>query len=108
MAKYSKEELVTVDSSLLQKVNESKAVLVKNKSIPKTNKEIFEQARGAYQNLSKQYAFLYLSARSIKSSAWGWLGNYVGFTGYYNPFTGEAQVNTTVPRFLQPYIAVMK
>jgi hypothetical protein len=36
---------------------------------------------------------------------WGWLGNYVGFTGYYNPFTGEAQVNTTVPKFLQPFTA---
>src|SRR5678809_1786278 len=35
---------------------------------------------------------------------WGWLGNYAGFMGYYNPFTGEAQVNTTVPKFLQPYI----
>jgi hypothetical protein len=33
------------------------------------------------------------------------LGNYSGFTGYYNPFTGEAQVNTTIPEFLQPFIA---
>jgi hypothetical protein len=32
------------------------------------------------------------------------LGNYLGFQGYYNPFSGEAQVNTTVPRFLEPYV----
>lgn len=36
---------------------------------------------------------------------WGWLGNYTGFTGYYNPFTAEAQLNTTVPKFLHPFIA---
>jgi hypothetical protein len=36
---------------------------------------------------------------------WGWFGNYTGFTGYYNPFTGEAQVNTGVPKFTQPYTA---
>lgn len=36
---------------------------------------------------------------------WGKLGNYAGFTGYYNPFTGEAQLNTTIPKFLQPYTA---
>ena len=30
----------------------------------------------------------------------------MGFTGYYNPFTGEAQVNTTVPKFLLPYITL--
>lgn len=36
---------------------------------------------------------------------WGWLGNYTGFTGYYNPFTAEAQLNTTIPKFLHPFIA---
>ncbi len=34
---------------------------------------------------------------------YSYLGNYLGFTGYYNPFTGEAQVNTTVPLFVQPF-----
>jgi len=34
---------------------------------------------------------------------WGWLGNYLGYMGYYNPFTGEGQVNTTIPLFLQPF-----
>ena len=32
-----------------------------------------------------------------------YLGDYLGYTGYYNPFTGEAQVNTTVPVFVQPF-----
>ena len=27
-----------------------------------------------------------------------------GFLGYYNPFTGEAQLNLTMPRFLIPYV----
>ena len=40
---------------------------------------------------------------SLKPSIWGWLGNYTGFTGYYNPFSAEAQVNTTIPRFLLPF-----
>ena len=39
----------------------------------------------------------------MKSSLWGWVGDYLGFTGYYNPFTAEAQVNRGVPVFLQPY-----
>jgi hypothetical protein len=28
----------------------------------------------------------------------------MGFSGYYNPFTGEAQVRTDIPRVLIPYI----
>ena len=31
------------------------------------------------------------------------IGNYSGFLGYYNPFTGEAQVNTKVPVFTIPF-----
>src|SRR5678809_951703 len=25
--------------------------------------------------------------------------------GYYNPFSGEGQVNTTIPRFLEPFVS---
>ena len=35
----------------------------------------------------------------------GTIGNYGGFLGYYNPFTGEAQVNTQVPAFTVPFTA---
>ncbi len=28
----------------------------------------------------------------------------MGFLGYYNPFTGEAQLNLTIPRFVIPYV----
>ena len=42
---------------------------------------------------------------SIKPSIFSYLGDYLGFLGYYNPFTGEAQVNTTVPVFTQPFTA---
>ncbi len=103
MAKYSKAELVIIDSLLLEKVNVNKSALIRNQSHKKPVKQIFEQAEIAYQNLAKQYPFCTYHPASIKSSAWGWLGNYLGFIGYYNPFTGEAQVNTTVPVFLQPY-----
>lgn len=40
---------------------------------------------------------------SVKPSIYSYLGNYLGFTGYYNPFTGEAQVNTTIPVFIRPF-----
>ena len=30
----------------------------------------------------------------------------MGYGGYYNPFTGEAQINSYMPAFMLPYIAV--
>lgn len=41
---------------------------------------------------------------SVKRSLYGSLGNYLGYSGYYNPFTGEAQVNDAVPRVLHPFV----
>ncbi len=40
---------------------------------------------------------------SAKPSMFSYPGLYIGFGGYYNPFTGEAQVNTMDPLFTLPY-----
>jgi hypothetical protein len=46
--------------------------------------------------------FAYRTA-SVKPSLFSYPGLYLGFAGYYNPFTGEAQVNTDDPLFGQPF-----
>jgi len=101
--KYTAQELITVDSILLQKVNESKTALLRQGNQIKSTRAMFDQAALAYQQVAITYPFLQYRPASVKPSLWGWLGNYLGFIGYYNPFTGEAQVNSTVPHFLQPY-----
>ncbi len=60
----------------------------------------------AYDSLSKQYPSLQLNNHSHKASMFGVLGNYMGYGGYYNPFTGEAQVNDKMPSFLLPFISL--
>ena len=42
---------------------------------------------------------------ALKPNLYSGLGNYFGYTGYYNPFTGEAQVRTDIPQILTPAIA---
>ncbi len=101
--KYSSEELKKVNALLLQKVNTSKQLSLQEDISRLSTKDIFGQAKAAYTLAQLKYPFLDYTSPSVKSSLWGWLGNYIGFTGYYNPFTGEAQINTTVPVFLQPY-----
>lgn len=101
--KYSTSELITVDSILLEKVNESKASLIRNHTNYQESSATFAAATRAYAVIAGRYPFLAYQPSSIKNSFWGWAGNYIGFTGYYNPFSGEAQLNNTVPKFLQPY-----
>jgi len=100
---YTISDLKTIDSLLLLKVNESKEAVIKNHLFITNNKELFTESVEAYNVVANQYSFLKYKMPSIKRSMWGWLGNYLGYSGYYDPFTGEAQVNTTIPKFLQPY-----
>lgn len=103
MEKYTPQDLKMVNNILLDKVNKNKAAIIRKGALPLTSNEIFKRSDIAYNEAYKKYAFLEYRNPSVKTSLWGWLGNYLGFTGYYNPFTGEAQVNTTVPKFLQAY-----
>ncbi len=105
MDKYSLDDLKNINGILVSKVNAAKQSLADSKAVYTSSKQLFAKVQDNYKAIDSLYPFLQYSHQSLKPSLWGWLGNYVGFTGYYNPFTGEAQVNTTVPKFLQPYTA---
>lgn len=65
---------------------------------------LFTTSAKAYQQAQIKYPFLAYSPSSVKPSLFSYLGNYLGFQGYYNPFSGEGQVNTTIPVFLEPFV----
>ena len=102
--KYTTQDLKKITTILLQKVNENKKLIIKDSATLKTNKEMFDNSAAAYTIIDKKFPFLQYHTVSVKTSLWGFVGNYIGFSGYYNPFTGEAQVNTSGPRFLLPFV----
>lgn len=65
---------------------------------------LFRKGEEAYLAAAQKYSFLHYSPKSIKPSLYSLIGHIIGFTGYYNPFSGEAQINTDVPKFLHPFI----
>lgn len=67
-------------------------------------KNVFDESENAYTYAEREYSFLHYSKKSVKPSLFSYIGNYMGWEGYYTPFSGEAQVNTTVPVFLHPYV----
>ncbi|MBL7730900.1 MAG: DUF3810 domain-containing protein [Chitinophagaceae bacterium] len=102
---YSLADLDTLTSTLQQRANYY-AVFVTEAQRDSFNRKgrLFRSAEEGYQAASLKYPFMKYRSRSIKPSLFSYLGNYLGFQGYYNPFSGEAQVNTTVPRFLEPFV----
>ncbi|WP_202552019.1 DUF3810 domain-containing protein [Ginsengibacter hankyongi] len=103
---YDTVNLKLMQDLLLQKVNETKQLLISKSLSYPDKKELFERAKVCYDDAAVVYPFMKYRNTAIKSSLYGLMGDYLGFTGYYNPFTGEAQVNTTVPEFLLPYITL--
>ncbi len=101
--KPDSQNLKLIETLLVKKVNESKQALINQHSSYPTDKELFNRAFACYKQTEKYFSLISYKHKSVKPSMFGRLGNYFGFTGYYNPFTGEAQVNTTVPKFILPY-----
>ena len=102
---YDTADLLTLQKILLEKVNASKISIINRHEVYPSKKELIKRAEKSYDEAEKIFPFLHYRNLSVKSSLYGTPGDYLGFTGYYNPFTGEAQINSTVPKFLHPYIA---
>ena len=98
-------DLKLLTDTLLKKVNECRTLLGPNHIKYKSYSEVFSAAQTAYrQTTASGLSFLAYNTKSVKQSIYGRVGNYLGFLGYFNPFTGEAQLNLTMPRFLIPYV----
>ena len=107
--KYSEEQLITFTKKLINKTNEIHHQIVSNDSVkvtfPYTEQQIFDKNTAGYKNLSSQYPFFSYKHPSIKKSLISTPLTYMGFSGYLNPFTGEAQVNDRVPLYNFPTTA---
>lgn len=103
----SVEEVDRLALALLAKASANRYLLSPKKALPPISKQtLFSQAMQQYKKGDRPFLFATTAARSLKPSLYSYLGNYLGFQGYYNPFSGEAQVNTTIPTSLQPFVTL--
>lgn len=70
----------------------------------KEQEKLFEEGVKTYASIRNAMPFLSYDYPSLKASLYSPLGHYFGFTGYYNPFTSEAQLKTSIPVFLKPFV----
>jgi Protein of unknown function (DUF3810) len=104
---YSTADLDTLCRSLQSKLNYYAAQVdtsLRQEHI-KRKRNLFREADATFDAAGKKYSFLSYQPKSIKSSLVGFLGSYIGFYGYYNPYSGEGQIKTSVPLFLQPFVS---
>lgn len=105
---YTDEELYAFTKKLIAKTNEIQLKITHNKNQKVAtyyNQEmIFEKAQNGYDNLAKEYPFYKYDVPSKKKSLFSMPLTYMGFSGYLNPFTNEAQVNCKIPMYSFPNV----
>ena len=103
---YSNEELVSVTKKLITKSNAIHYSITKNDTIkvtiPYSRKEILKMTNNGYLELAKVYPQFSYTPRSAKICVYSLPQAYMGFSGYLNPFTNEAQVNSLSPLYKLP------
>jgi hypothetical protein len=108
-AKYSTEDLVQVTKILINKSNNSHIKITKNDTlpvrVPYSLNELFDKTSNGYEQLSKEFPTLSYTPSSIKTSLFSLPLSYMGFSGYFNPFTGEAQVNSKIPKYKFAFVS---
>ncbi|MGI9532039.1 DUF3810 domain-containing protein [Lutimonas sp.] len=65
--------------------------------------KILQLTKTGYDNLSKQLPEFSYKRPSIKKSLFSLPLTYMGFAGYFNPLTGEAQVDHLIPKINLPF-----
>jgi hypothetical protein len=103
---YSDEELLRFTKKLIVKTNAIQNQITKNSSekvvFPYSQEQAFQMNMNGYENLAISHPFFSYSNLSAKKSLISLPLTYMGFGGYLNPFTNEAQVNYLGPMYNFP------
>lgn len=107
--KYTTQELVSLTQQLITRTNSLQQKLTGNTDqgvlFPLTRKEILNKTVDGYTQLSLEFPIFSYAPPSLKPSLFSTMLSYMGYGGYLNPFTAEAQVNHRLPLFRYPVVS---
>ncbi len=102
-AEYTTEQLIEVTNRLIAKANTTHLEISKNDTIkitlPFDKSDVLKMAPNGYINLKNEFPYLEYTPTSVKKSLFSLPLTYMGFSGYLNPWTNEAQVDAMIPTF---------
>lgn len=103
---YTTEQLVLVTKKLIEKSNAYHLKITHNDTvkvdIPFSKSDIFKRTQNGYDNLKQVFPHLEYHPKSVKKSLFSYPLTYMGFSGYLNPLTNEAQVDGIIPIYKFP------
>lgn len=103
---YTKDQLEVLTLKLISKTNQLQFQIEKDttkKVVYKySEQKMYEMSPSGYGLMQNQLSEIEYQNKSIKSSLYSLPLSYMGFGGYLNPFTNEAQVNYLKPKYTSP------
>ena len=103
---YTTEQLMDVTKLLIKTSNTLHFDITKNDTIkvdiPFSKTEIFSMIPEGYEALKTEFPHLEYHPKSLKQSIYSYPLTYMGFSGYLNPLTNEAQVDGLIPLYKFP------
>lgn len=100
--KYDDQQLVLLSNYFIDKLNALQPQTTKKLSY--TIKELEEKASSDYSVLAQKNPFFAYRQPSVKPVLNAWLISKIGIEGYYNPLSGEANVNIRLPAWVLPFV----
>lgn len=104
--KYTTEELIIVTKKLIEASNTIHNNISQNDTLkiemPYNKKELLSKITNGYNTLEQKFPHLKYNPKSIKLSIYSLPLTYMGFSGYLNPFTNEAQIDGIIPLYKYP------
>ena len=107
--KYTTEELIIVTKKLIEASNTIHINISQNDTLkiemPYNKKELLSKVVNGYNELEQKFPHLKYKPSSVKLSIYSLPLTYMGFSGYLNPFTNEAQIDGMIPLYKYPTTA---
>ena len=101
---YTTQQLYTLSQLAIDSANATRQ-RVTTADLQQGNKAIIQTAIKAVQAMSDSSKDFITYHPNIKLSLFTPVINYLGTSGYYNPYTTESQINYQMPIFLRPFVA---
>lgn len=101
---YTLKDVAKVTALIIDSANTCRARL-NTADLHPTSKAIYQSAVIAVNRLSGASDKFKVVSPQIKPSLFSHALNYIGTSGYYDPFTSEAQLNCLMPVFDKPFVA---
>lgn len=102
---YDTASISLITNELIDTVNSIRRKLPSDKLPVYDRSVIVKEAVHCYSTASLTNKNFNYRLPAVKQTVFTPLADYAGFLGYYNPFSGEAQLRTDIPNVMIPYIA---